>query len=294
MTSTQSSTDFCGSEQVYKHINPKKYLKDCLLQGIRPQNDRKFLDYRPCSVSVGILSKCLSSSLVKIGNTTVLCGIRGDFRKPNRKTQDTGFIQINTKIPDISCPDSNQRNLGQSMKLCTSFLNRLFIGMNIIDPKDLCVFKGELVWVLNVDVLCLNYDGGLWDAAVIGVYMALKTILLPKLEFDMEKHKFTINESLKEALKIKECPISTTFGVFEEIILADPSLKEERYCRSLFNILIYEDNVRAVQKQGGFQISEEQLKGCTDLAKKRSSIMKTALEQVLKDYKGKKSLEGCL
>lgn len=282
-----AACDLHTNEQVYKNINPKKYLKDYLSKGIRPQNDRGFLEYRPCVVSVDVLSKCLSSSLVKIGNTTVLCGIRGEFRKPQRKSQDTGFIQINTKIPDISSPDSNQRNLSQSMKLCTSFLNRLFIGMKIIDPKELCVFKGELVWVFHIDVLCLNYDGGLWDAAVIAIYMALKTILLPKLEFCMEKHNFTINENLKEPLNIKDCPISTTFGVFEEIILADPSLKEERYCRSLFNILIDNDNVKVIQKQGGYQISFEQLKGCTDLAKSRYSIMKAALDEVLETHNKK-------
>lgn len=60
---------FCRS------LHPLKYYRDYLAHNIRP--DGRDLDkFRPVVVNVGTISTANGSAVVKVGKTTVVCGIK--------------------------------------------------------------------------------------------------------------------------------------------------------------------------------------------------------------------------
>lgn len=41
-------------------------------------------------------------------------------------------------------------------------------------PKSLIIAPGKAAWVIYIDVVCINYDGNAYDAAVLAVMAALR------------------------------------------------------------------------------------------------------------------------
>lgn len=49
-----------------------------------------------------------------------------------------------------------------------------FYRSNVLPTKSLCIHPGKAVWVLYVDATCINYDGNVFDAALVAMVAALK------------------------------------------------------------------------------------------------------------------------
>jgi len=45
----------------------------------------------------------------------------------------------------------------------------------MIDATELCIEEGQMVWVLYVDMYCLDYDGNMMDACLLALAAVLKT-----------------------------------------------------------------------------------------------------------------------
>lgn len=56
-----------------------------------------------------------------------------------------------------------------------SILSDMVSNSEAIDLTDLCVHKEKLVWVLYCDLVCLDYDGCILDAAIIALMAALRS-----------------------------------------------------------------------------------------------------------------------
>lgn len=56
-------------------INPVKYLRNFIEQQVR-SDGRELLEFRPTIINKDSISKAEGSALVKIGSTTVICGIK--------------------------------------------------------------------------------------------------------------------------------------------------------------------------------------------------------------------------
>jgi hypothetical protein len=53
-------------------------------------------------------------------------------------------------------------------------LNSLPCSSNVLPLSSLVIEPGKAVWVVYLDIVCLNYDGGILDAAVLASVGALK------------------------------------------------------------------------------------------------------------------------
>lgn len=62
----------------------------------------------------------------------------------------------------------------EEAQVLASILSDLITNSAAIDPKELCVTKEKLVWVLYCDMICLDYDGCVLDAAIIALMAALQ------------------------------------------------------------------------------------------------------------------------
>lgn len=61
----------------------------------------------------------------------------------------------------------------------------------------------QLAWCLYCDVICLNYDGNMHDAALIALMAALQNVQLPEVTYDEESERTTIAPDTTLPLKLK-------------------------------------------------------------------------------------------
>ena len=49
----------------------------------------------------------------------------------------------------------------------------MFFSSKVMDLETLCIEEGKAAWVLFADLVCVNYDGNVFDACVIALISAL-------------------------------------------------------------------------------------------------------------------------
>lgn len=85
------------------------------------------------------------------------------------------------------------------------------------DLKKICIAKDKLVWSLYCDIVCLNYDGSVLDAAVIALMAALKSLTLPVVSYNTELGNYTVEQSNRyRVFDLEEIPVCSTFIQFAE------------------------------------------------------------------------------
>ena len=86
----------------FKTVEPLEYYTRCLKVNCRPEG-RELGELRTTTVHVGSIGTADGSSLVKLGNTTVICGIKVEFGAPPTDAADKGYVVPNL---DLSAPCS--------------------------------------------------------------------------------------------------------------------------------------------------------------------------------------------
>lgn len=63
----------------------------------------------------------------------------------------------------------------------------------------------QYVWCLFCDVVCLNYDGNLTDAALVALVAALQDLRLPATNFDADEQRLQVEplRTVKVNVKVK-------------------------------------------------------------------------------------------
>ncbi|OUM69624.1 hypothetical protein PIROE2DRAFT_2494, partial [Piromyces sp. E2] len=85
----------------------------------------------------------------------------------------------------------------------------------IIDLDKLCISEKNAVWVLYIDVVCISYDGNIFDAALFSIISALKNLKLPEVTFIEEEGKVEATEEKTISLELLSIPLSATYVVFD-------------------------------------------------------------------------------
>ncbi|XP_044729332.1 exosome complex component RRP43-like [Chrysoperla carnea] len=258
----------------YKAINPVKYYKDYLSNNIRPDG-RNFTKFRSIALNVDSISTADGSAIVKLGNTTVVCGIKAELCKPKAEEPDKGFLVPNVDLSPLSSSRFRPGPPSDQAQVFSRLVADIIIDTECIDLKKLCIHPDQLAWVLYCDIICLDYDGGVVDAAVIALVSALKTVKLPKVDFDEEL--FTVkcvDVENKELLEVHAVPVANTFVIFDdEQLIVDPTAEEEDLCNGSITVVIVDDHVRSVHKPGGVPISNINIEACIAETKKQAKYV---------------------
>ena len=59
--------------------------------------------------------------------------------------------------------------------------NSFIVNSNAIDLESLCIVSGKYCWIVHIDILVLQLDGSLLDAASLAAYVALSCTKVPKV-----------------------------------------------------------------------------------------------------------------
>lgn len=260
-------------------INPVKFLRNHLEKSIR-NDGRNLKEFRSTIINKESISKAEGSALVKIGNTTVVCGIKAELAEPDNLDQNIGFIVPNIDLTKMCSPKYRAIGVSVDAQVMSQALFNIIINSECIDPSDLCIAKGKLVWVLYCDLVCLDDDGSVLDVAVLALTTALKSLKLPKVEYDVDTKIIKVNDKQKSSLKLKCLPVASTFIMFENYLLADPSADEELLADTTITISTCDSKFNYIHQPGGNSLDPAKFDRIIKHATNRENYIKQLLNSI--------------
>ncbi|XP_014483494.1 PREDICTED: exosome complex component RRP43-like [Dinoponera quadriceps] len=270
----------------YKMIHPVKYLQDHSVQDIRPDG-RKFLSFRPISINISSIVQADGSAIFKLGNTTVVCGIKAELTTPKIDTPECGYIVPNVELPPLCSPKFRPGPPSEQAQVISKLIDIILRNSTALDLTDLCICKRKLVWVLYCDILCLNYNGSVIDACTGALTAALKTLTLPVVNYNSETGVIVVHPKKRKPFVMRTLPVSTSFAMFEkQMLIADPTDEEESLSLGRLSIVIdSEEEICYVHKLGGVPISQNLFSKAVEIAKNRASLVRSLIHAAISTLK---------
>ncbi|XP_067290241.1 exosome complex component RRP43 [Pseudorasbora parva] len=270
----------------FKTAEPLEYHRSFLKENCRPDG-RELGEFRPTTLNISSISTADGSAMVKVGNTTVICGIKAELTVPPSDAPDKGYIVPNVDLPPLCSSRIRPGAPGEPAQAASQFIADLIQSSDLINMEELCVEKSKLCWVLYCDIMCLDYDGNLLDACIIVLLAALKNARLPEVTINTETDAAEVDMQKKRLLKINRHPVGSSFAVFDDsIIIVDPTAEEESLSTALMTVVTdEEERLCALHKPGGTALSAEKLQHCIRRAVTRHTEIRRLLDRVIGSMK---------
>ena len=205
-------------------------------------NGRTAHDFRTPGINTGSLTHCNGSAVVRLGNTSVVCGVRAEILKeediPSPHTQNTPetsgddeeegsdeLADLRLLVPNVELSTGSTpayipgnapstfaqtlitriRSLLHSTRLVRADDLRILYtpSTNAEDPDAPAETVIKGYWVLYLDVFFISVDGNAMDASWIAILAALKDTLLPKAYFDEEYEGILCEDEPREARRLR-------------------------------------------------------------------------------------------
>ncbi|KAH7650126.1 hypothetical protein FG379_003206 [Cryptosporidium bovis] len=160
------------------------FLEDGIEQGIR-NDGRNLTDFRGISIDLDVVSTSNGSSRIKNDELEIMVTIKCEVLTSHKDGASSGSIIVNIDCSNIS---------DKILQVFPSFMEddySLYLT-NII--KDMCftefdyskltIYEDKLFWNIYIDVTVLSFGGNLLDWIVIGIHVALRNTIVPKIEVD--------------------------------------------------------------------------------------------------------------
>ncbi|CVK90624.1 related to exosome complex exonuclease [Fusarium mangiferae] len=239
----------------FAKLSPHPYLLaslDPASDDIRParSNGRARNESRKPTVNLASLSHAHGSAVVRVGDTTVICGVRGEtiltpnipnYRASNTETELKDYdllvpnIELATGCAPQFLPGGPPSTLAQTL---STRIYSLLHSSRIIKPDDLRIWHtpasedledrmeedGEdtsnenrsvvAYWVLYIDIFFISFDGNPFDAAWAATMAALRNTKLPGARYDIDREMVICSHKQARPLNITNIPIACTAVVF--------------------------------------------------------------------------------
>ncbi|GAA5846610.1 hypothetical protein JCM9279_006761 [Rhodotorula babjevae] len=233
---------------LFRRLFPRPYLERFLDQGIRP--DGRTLDtkckssncWRDPSANTGSVSTAPSSALVRLGKTSVVCGITLEIAAPDLTRPNEGFIVPNIDLSPLCSPRFHPGPPSDEAQVLSARLRDIILSSNVLPLSSLVIEPGKVAWVVYLDIVCLNFDGGVLDAAVLAAVGALRSLEFPQAALDPDTNE-VVCERISEAYPGQRIspasePFCVSFGVFHGHLLPDPTLFEAELCSTQLTVVV--------------------------------------------------------
>jgi len=264
---------------VFRSLQPQEYLRKHIEAGSRPDG-RKLTERRPISISSGHIKSADGSSIVRQGNTTVVCGIKLELAKPTAENPEQGFIVPNVTIPAMCNPGFKSGPPSAEAQALSTFIKEVISSSGCVDLRDLCPVAGRSAWVLYLDVICLDHDGNLRDAAVAALMAALGSLKLPTVVFDSEMEQISVTKDLS-CLPMNSRAVSCSFCVFDQDLVADPTWEEETNAQSAVTLVILDSgDICLTEQTGASALSGDTFQTAVSCAANQAKEIQRALDSL--------------
>lgn len=247
------------SRATFAKLSPHPYL----LANLDPANDeaspvrssgRSPSEARTPTVNLSSLSHANGSAVVRVGDTTVICGVRGEtlltsnipnYRPSNTETElkDYDLLVPNIELATGSSPQFLPG--GPPTTLAQSLSTRIFSLLHsskLVQADDLRIWHTRpaevsledadrmdedqpddgaaeekyvvAYWVLYIDIFFISFDGNPFDAAWAAVLAALRDTKIPRARYDSDRELILCSREGRQPLQLNGSPIACTAGVF--------------------------------------------------------------------------------
>jgi exosome complex component RRP42 len=228
----------------------REFIQNLIRKGERIDG-RAFDEYRTIEIEANVVpAKAEGSALVKLGNTSVVAGVKVLVGEPYPDSPDEGVTMVTAEMSPIASPLFELGPPKDDAIELARIVDRGVRESETVDAKALCIEEGKKVYMVFADVYPLEYDGNLIDASSIAVNAALLTTKYPEMKWE-DKKVVATGKTLK--LPIKNIAIEHTISKIGDKLIIDATLREEfvQDCR-LTMAVDQNDNFTALQKGGGY------------------------------------------
>jgi exosome complex component RRP42 len=253
------------------------YIRNLVKQDMR-EDGRKLDEYRDIKIEYGISQKSAEGSVrVTIGDTIVLAGVKMDVGTPFPDTQDEGVLMVGAEFLPLSNPNFESGPPGIDSIELARVVDRAIRESKCIDTKELCIKKGEKVWMVFIDVYPINDDGNLFDAASLAAIAALKDATFPG--YDKKEEKVDYTKKTTKKLKLNSVPVECTVLKVADKFVVDPTLNEwGSYDARLTVGTTEKKKICAMQKGGDDALTLEDIDKMMDIAMKKTEELRKVLK----------------
>lgn len=166
-----------------------------------------------------------------------------------------------------------------------------------IDTEALCIISGAKCWSIRADVHVLDADGGLIDAACIGIMAALRHFRRPDVEVNGEDVTiFTLAERTPVPLSIMHTPVCLTFSFFHggETVVLDADHREEQASEAEMVLTANDFELCQIAKLGGVAVDPTVMLKLTLLAVQKAKDVNAFISQKLAEDAMKRDVNGLI
>jgi len=241
-------------------------MNEFFRKGIR-FDGRKFDEYRKITVETNISKSAEGSARVKIGETDVMAGVKFEIGKPYPDSPNEGTIMVGAELLPMSNPEFEPGPPSIQAVELARVVDRGIRESKVLDFEKLCIKEGEQCWVVTIDIMTINVDGNLFDAAALAAMIALKEARIPKVE----DGRVDYHELTKEKLPLsKKDPVSVTVCKIGNTYIVDPTVEEEKVIDSRLTVATTKEGlICAMQKGGVDPLSMEDIDKMVEIASKK-------------------------
>jgi exosome complex component RRP42 len=249
------------------------YVRKLAEEGLRVDS-RRFDEFRPIKVEKGVIKNAEGSARVIIGNTHVLVGVKMSVGEPFPDAPNEGVLIVNAELSPVASPTFEPGPPNENSIEMARVIDRGIRESNCIDMEALCIKEGEEVWMVNVDIHVLDFDGNLIDAGSIGAMAALMDVKIPKYE----DGKINTEESTGK-MPLRDNIIEVTTVKISDKLLLDPTVEEESAIDARITLAINEaGNICAAQKGGNGYFTKDEITKAIDLSILKSNEIRNMIK----------------
>lgn len=268
------------SSEVISHID-REYIRDLLSKGERIDG-RSLDEFRPLEIEVGVVpAKAEGSALVRLGNTSVVAGVKVLAGEPFPDSPDEGFVMVTAEMSPMASPLFDLGPPREDAIELARVVDRGVRESEAVDTKQLCILEGKYIYSIFADVYPLEYDGNLIDASSIAVNAALATTKFPELKYEDKKLVETGNQL---SIPLVNMATEVTLAKIGNHLIVDPILKEEMVQDTRLTIAVDEnEQMTAMQKGGGVgPISLDEVDRSMGIAIEKSKDILARIKEAVK------------
>lgn len=210
----------------------------------------------------------------------------------------SGRVQTTTTEGNHDCTTLSAISYSDPQSI-ESYIKRTILNSDLFDLSQLCVREGHSAWKVNIHCMIVNHDGNVVDACILGIMMALKDVRLPLVTIVSENNidvvkllPPTTNDNHGDAmcdtnverqgtlLKLQKVAIPLTVALFQDKLLVDPTIEEEKVSDGMITVVVdlmsvtEDESTKALRgtilsftkSGGGALISVEEAAACVQLA----------------------------
>ncbi|MBI1971903.1 MAG: exosome complex protein Rrp42 [Candidatus Aenigmarchaeota archaeon] len=250
----------------------EEYVREFAEKGLR-LDKRKADEFRNVEIETGIIKSAEGSAQVRLGNTTVIAGVKMSVGEPFSDKPDEGVLMVGAELTPIADPDFEPGPPGIQSIEVARVVDRTIRESKMIDVKALKI-NDEAVWIVNVDLHVMNFDGNLIDAGNLAAVAALATAKMPKYEDGKVNY-----DERSGALPVTTMPISVTTVKINGMLIVDPTKEEENAADARLTVSVKNGgNVCSLQKGGVEGFTVEELHKALQLAGDKQENLRAALK----------------